>query len=129
MKAIFYDRKNKREVSSEELMSINFTQTFATVDSDDATVPTGRRICPESGERMNFTQFADAFASGHFDQLAFVNHTPDWYSWEEEKNPLALFQSEQQISSLGYKDDVCPDYLNWNLHCNLQDLIFLRLED
>jgi hypothetical protein len=34
MKAIFYDRKNKREVSSEELMSANLKEEYAVVDGN-----------------------------------------------------------------------------------------------
>jgi hypothetical protein len=35
MKAIFYDRKNKRQVSSDELMSINFVEVYMVSDSDE----------------------------------------------------------------------------------------------
>jgi hypothetical protein len=123
MKAIFYDRKNKREVSSSELMEINLVQTFVTVDSDDLMVPTGRRICPSGGERMDFIQFKDALESGCFDRF------PDWYSWEEEKNPIALHQTDKCIGSLGYKSNICGKYQNWDLWCNIEDLVLLRFEE
>ena len=35
MKAIFYDRKNKREVSSDQLNNINLVETYLTVDADE----------------------------------------------------------------------------------------------
>ena len=35
MKVIFYDRKNKREVSNEQLMSINFVEVYMVCDSDE----------------------------------------------------------------------------------------------
>ena len=34
MKAIFYDRKNKREVSSDDLQLINLIEEFVSVDGD-----------------------------------------------------------------------------------------------
>ena len=34
MKAVFYDRKNRQEVSNEQLMSINFVRSFAAVDDE-----------------------------------------------------------------------------------------------
>ena len=34
MKAVFYDRKNKREVTSEQLMSANLIEEYLVVDSD-----------------------------------------------------------------------------------------------
>ncbi len=35
MEAIFYDRKNRRQVSSSELMSINFVEVYMVADSEE----------------------------------------------------------------------------------------------
>ena len=39
-----------------------------------------------------------------------------------------LVIATRKVSAYGYKSPKCPDYCNWDFHCNLQDLIFLRLE-
>ena len=35
MKAVFYDRKNKRQVTSEELMSTNLVEVYTVCDSEE----------------------------------------------------------------------------------------------
>lgn len=129
MNAIFYDRKNKREVSSSQLMEIKLTQTFITVDSDDTKIPTGRRVSPETGERMTYIQFKDAFERGHFNQSALEDHNPNWYSWEEEMNSLAMHHADRAIGTLGYKSENCHSHRNWDLWCNIEDLVLLRFEE
>lgn len=39
-----------------------------------------------------------------------------------------MFVAEEQISEFGYKSNNCPDYMNWDNHCNYADLVFLRFE-
>lgn len=73
MKVVFYDRKNLREVTNTELISINLTQ-----------------------ERLV---------------------DPDGYC------------TVDTIGTLGYKSKYCPSYKNWDLWCNLVDLVVLRIED
>ena len=37
MKVIFYDRKNRQEVSNEQLMNINLVRSFAAIDDEGYT--------------------------------------------------------------------------------------------
>lgn len=46
MKAVFYDRKNKCEVSSDQLMSINLIEEYLVTDCDDSPAP-GQPFSPE----------------------------------------------------------------------------------
>jgi hypothetical protein len=116
MIAIFYDRKNKRNVTSDELMKINLKQDIAVIDTDDDMVATGRRINPES--------FEPEYRPNEKD--------PDykiWVTWEEEKTPLKIYHREESIAELGYKSEKCQKHCNWDLYTNLNDLVFLYLEE
>lgn len=89
MKAIFYDRRNKQEVSSDKLMPINLIEEYVTVDGDG---------CPD--------------------------HTP--------YNPKKFdsLVTRKTLGELGYLDGRKQDHISyWNIWTNLNDLVFLRLEE
>jgi len=116
MKAIFYDRKNKRDVSSDELHSTKVVREIAVGDSQDGYIPTGRRLRPETNEPYTKEEFNTAVGQG------------DWELWPEEKTPRVLYLREDLISDLCYKSENCPSYCNWDLDTTINDLVFLRLE-
>jgi hypothetical protein len=130
MIAVFYDRKNKREVNSKQLMSINLVQSLATGDSDDKMIATGRRYAYDS-----HGNFETPRTHKEFDQLAsddeFFRNAgcPAWESLKEEKTPIVLYLKDQVIGEIGYKSEKCGEHQNWDLYTTLNDLVFLRLED
>ena len=125
MKAIFYDRKNKREVSSDELHSTKLIREIAVGDSQDESIPTGRRLRPETNEPYTTEEFETAVDRGHVVSLAV---DLEWEMWPEEKTPRVLYLREDLISDLCYKSENCPSYCNWDLDTTINDLVFLRLE-
>lgn len=131
MIAIFYDRKNKREVTSEQLQGTNYVETYAVGDDDDEYIPTGRKTCPGTFESFTREQFDRALAEGHFNQRIFDMAEPDdgitWEKMKDEMTPRVLYLRERQIADLHYKSENCPSHLNGDLHCMTSDLIFLRL--
>ena len=122
MKAIFYDRKNKREVSNDQLMPINLVEEYAGVDSDGPFVSTGLRLV--HGEILSEENFHEAKAKGFFKEEALI-----WEKLPEVKNPKVFYPQSRQVSSLGYKSEKCSQHLNYDLHTNLENLVFLRLEE
>lgn len=125
MKAIFYDRKNKREVASDKIMRTRFVRYLATGD-DEETVPSGRRMDPDSYECLTEEEF------NKFVDRGFIptENKDDWKNkWKPEYVAAYLHLSEELIADLCYKSEKCPEYNNWDLHTTLNDLVFLRLED
>lgn len=131
MKVIFYDRKNKREVSSEDLHSTKVIREIAVGDSNDDMVETGRRLCPITNEAFTLASFLDFIKTGKFKewQQGREVKVEDWEHWKKEKTPCVLYLREQLISDLCYKSENCPSYCNWDLDTTLNDLVLLRLED
>ena len=125
MKAIFYDRKNKRDVSSDELHSTKLIREIAVGDSQDESIPTGRRLRPETNEPYTKEEFETAVDRGHVVSLAV---DLEWEMWPEEKTPRVLYLREDLISDLCYKSENCPSYCNWDLDTTINVLVFLRLE-
>lgn len=122
MIVIFYDRANNREVSSKELMSINLVETIAVGDTDEPWVPTGRRyVQSPCGEAVT----EECYKHMDREDLEDVK----WEDLKEEKTPMVLFLKEKKLATLGYKSKDCPKHQNWDRHTNLNDLVFLRLED
>ena len=125
LKAVFYDRKNKREVTSEELHPTRYVQSIAVGDRDDAMQPTGRKINPLTLEPFTREQFDQALLTEYFKDSGDPN--PEWPSWSAEKTPTVLYLLEELIADLCYKSEKCPQHQNWDLHTTLSDLVFLRL--
>jgi len=124
LKVIFYDRKNNREVSNEQLMFINLVEYVAVGDKDDEFVPTGRRISPVTSESLSLDSFNEV------QQALDPNFIgEDWNMWKEEKTPKVLHLKEKLVSNLGYKSENCPNYQNWDLYTTIDSLVFLRFED
>jgi hypothetical protein len=47
--------------------------------------------------------------------------------WQgQEKHPL--YYQEEKIGTLGYKSENCPGYQNFDLFCNVEDLVFLDIQ-
>jgi len=127
-KAIFYDRRNKREVSSDELVLTKLVQSIAVGDSDDEYVPTGRRLNKEwTGEPFTKEQFDEAKAAGHFDNNRYEANIT-WESMEIETTPRVLYLVNELMADLCYKSEKCPDYINGDIYTMTNDLVFLRLE-
>lgn len=118
MKVIFYDRKNKREVSNEELIPTRLIQNIAIIDDDDSLVPTGRRL----------TGRGDAYTKEEYFNFITVRELPLWEDMKIEKTPIVLHTREQLIADLFYRSETCPSYVNGDLYCTITDLVFLRLE-
>lgn len=125
MIAIFYDRKNKREVTSEQLMPTKYVEYVATGDNDDL-IPTGNRVHRESLEFFSKDEFESAKSSGHFNQ--FDNKDPKWEEQLEEKTPRIIYLREKLIADLCYKSENCPSHRNWDLYTTIENLLLLRLE-
>ena len=136
MKAIFYDRKNKREVTSEELKPTKLVHYLAVGDSDDDFIPTGRRLNPYSGEPMDENSFNQAKKEGWLtnaeevfkDKEDPIEGYYDFSTWKEELTPRHLILQETLLATLFYKSENCPKYLNGDLYTNENDLVFIRLE-
>lgn len=122
MKTIFYDRKNKRNVSSDELMSTKLVQQIAVGDDQDV-VPTGLRYHPITQEPLSYEDFIEL---GKCDE-GWRNSA--WETLRLEKVPRALQLTSQLLADLCYKSENCPSYVNGDLYCLTNDLVFLRLED
>lgn len=124
MLVVFYDRKNRCEVRSDKLMSINFVRHFLVGDKDEMT-PTGRRWVPTDaipdGEPMLQHNYVKLAKSG--------KKLPPWNTLKEELTPYAPKLAEVVIGTVGYKSSACPSYQNWDLFCTESDLVFVRLED
>ena len=41
----------------------------------------------------------------------------------------SAFPSDKKVASLGYKSKHCPEHQNWDTYCNLEDLVFLDVEE
>lgn len=78
MIVVFYDRKNRREVTNEQLMPIKLVREV-------------------------------------------------WLGCSQDPDQDCLVTED--VATLGYKSEECPNYKNWDLYCNYTDLIFLRLEE
>jgi hypothetical protein len=130
MIAVFYDRKNRRNVTSDQLHSTKFVQMQAVGDDDDEFVPTGRRMA--GWESFTREEFDRALADGHFKQPTIADdYPPEGPTWEklpEEKTPIVLYLKEHLIADLCYKSENCPSHHNWDLCCMISDLVFIRLE-
>lgn len=84
--AIFYDKKNHREVKLSELGTTRIGNAIVTHDEDQ---PSPKRKA----------------------DLSLIIFT------EEIKDQLC------------YKTEDCPEFCNWDMHLDQNDLIFLRIED
>ena len=124
MIAVFYDRKNRREVRSDELTGVNVVRNILVGDDDDM-VPTGRRYVPTravpEGELMFPRMYQETF--GQETGAAPFN------SFKEEETPFGPKLHEAVIGTLGYKSKECPKEQNWDLFCTENDLAFLRMEE
>ena len=139
MIAVFYDRKNNRNVTNVELVRTKLIQEIAVVDSDDDFAPTGRRINPYSGECLSKTDFDFSLANGYLAYAADFHKSElksipdedyyDFSKWKEEKTPIVVYPTEQLLADLAYKSDKCPSYCNHDVHTTITDLVFLYLED
>lgn len=125
--AVFYDRKNKREVKSTDLMTINLVDNYASIDTDDRFVETGRRIIPESFEPVTHEQYLSMKKDGDYAKC-FKTDLPEWDLLKKEKTPIVLYPIEIQLANIGYKSENCPSNANWDLFCKDTDLVFLRFE-
>ncbi len=126
MKAVFYDRKNKREVSSEELKATRLVKSIAIGDDDDEKVPTGRRLS-KHGTPFTKEQFDDSKEKGHFKQCGY-DLEPTWESFKIERTPFVLHLVDEVIADLFYRSPECPKHINGDLYTTVNDLVFLRLE-
>lgn len=86
MIVLFYDRKNKRQVRSDELISIKLHRTIVVCD-DDELEWTGRRQNPETFEYL-----------GPEYRTQFQN----WLNWEKEMVVKYPYPSMEKIGSFGY---------------------------
>lgn len=126
--SIFYDKKNKREVSSSALCFINLVEDYAVIDSDDSFIETGRRIIPDTFEPITLDQYLSAKKDGYFVDL-FPESIPEWDSLKKEMTPIVLYPKERLIANIGYKSENCPSHANWDFYCQDTDLVFLRFEE
>lgn len=126
MNVLFYDRKNKQQVNSNELLRINFVETYATVDADDTFIVTGRRFLPLQLESITHEQYLEMEKTKDYEN-SFQCKLPTWDSLKKEKTPMVIYHHERVISNVGYKSKKCPKHQNWDLHCHESDLIFLSL--
>ena len=126
MNVLFYDRKNKRKVSSKDLMKINLIENYATIDTDDTFIETGRRILPLTCESITHEQYKEILNNDDYKNSYNVD-LPRWDDLAIEKTPIVLYNHERVISNVGYKSDHCPKNQNWDLHCQESDLVFLEL--
>lgn len=102
MIAIFYDRKNRRVVRSDQLVQ---TSVVAEVIQGDSQDP------PESFKDLEWewVSFDESEGGGG-------THLPGRLSWHTI-----------QLGTLGYKSPNCPKHLNYDLYCSEADLVFLEL--
>jgi hypothetical protein len=127
MEAVFYDRKNKREVKASELMDIKLVQHLVACD-DQELVPSERKIIHRSfrgkevPEVINYGTFLKLRQSKEIDRFT------EWSDLPSEKIVKYGFPVEQTLGEYGYKSEECPSYMNWDKHCMLTDLVFLRFE-
>ena len=126
--AVFYDRKNKREITTNELMLTRLVQSVAVGDDDDDYVPTGRRKHGPWGGSFTEEGFYEAKKRGYFKQCGEDDTNVTWESLKHEMTPTVLYLKEQQIADLCYKSDKCPDYINGDVYTTTNDLVFLRFE-
>ncbi len=125
MKVIFYDRKNKREVSNEDLVYSPLVKEICVADSEEMIL-SGRRFHPRTREPFTKEQFDESVTSGYFKNQ---NLNTEWDKWKQERVATYIHVVEEQIATLSYKSENCPKFCNHNLDCNLEDLIFLRLDE
>ncbi len=125
MIALFYDKKNKRQVTSDQLMKINYVENYATIDTDGEYVNTGRKILPNSFEAITLDQYNRIKKDKYYEE-SFQCELPKWDDLENEKTPIVVYAHERVVSNIGYKSEKCPKHANWDLHCLESDLIFLN---
>lgn len=131
MKAIFYDRLNRREVSSEQLMETKCVRYICVGDNDER-LPSGRK----TGDGFEYITFDDfvryynhGYYTGIYDKgLTLIELKNIWFKWEDELICKYPHLTEQALYTLGYKSENCPKELNFDLNTNVSELIFLRLE-
>lgn len=102
MIAIFYDRRNKLMVRSDQLVPTNCVAEVLQGDSQEGSYlnkPISELLEPEKGRD----------AEGEYEY------------------PGALTWHTIQIATLGYKSESCPGYMNFDKQCSLSDLVFLEL--
>lgn len=123
--AVFYDKKNKREVKSIELMKIKLIRNLVGCD-DQEVKPSDRRYLPnnEYREIMDESGFESCVKHGIIQREDY----PPFTEWEQEKVVVYGYPTEQIISDIGYKSEKCPSFCNWDNHCMESDLVFLRFE-
>jgi len=97
MKAIFYDRKNKLEVTSEQLKPIKLVRNQLCYDHDH---------------------------EGALDSLP-----PGADMSQGDPRLEGFYVRSEPVAELGYRSEKCPTYVNWDLSCNLSDLVFLKLDE
>jgi hypothetical protein len=128
MKVVFYDRENKREVSSEQLMRTRVVRDIAVGDSNDM-IPTGRKLRPDTYEPLTYEVFLKEKEDEGFNlENSHQFLDKEWEQWKSEYTPRVLYLREDLLSDLAYKSENCPEYCNWDLHTNTSSLVFLRLE-
>ena len=122
MKVVFWDRKNDRQVTNEELKPIKFVEYVVCCDPDEEGEATGRRICPISGFWVeSYEEFLELCEQK-------MDMEMDWSKWIVDKRPKYLYPKEKLIACLGYKSEKCGEALNWDLTTTVNELVFLRLE-
>lgn len=116
MLVIFYDRRNRREVRSDQLMSIGLYEHILVGDPSESKA-TGRRIDPSTGQALTAEQHLD------------LNDGRCFWDWDPEMAPGPAILRERLLANIGYKSATCPSYQNWDLYCQEQDLVFVRLHE
>lgn len=121
--SVFYDKKNKREVKSSDLMHTNVIRNLVSCDPEEDVFPSGRRISPD-GEPMTKTQY------DYYEQKGYMKDSdhPPFDQWKEELSVRYGHPKEERIGEIAYKSDKCPSYANWDMFCMTNDLVFLRFE-
>jgi len=107
MIVVFYDRKNKRIVRSNQLFSTNVVAEVIQGDSQESSM---------LKEPLNKLLESDVYVGE--DASETPTPAPGLLSWHTI-----------QLGDVGYKSEKCPSYQNWDMHCMTSDLVFLDLED
>lgn len=127
MKVIFYDRKNKREVSNDQLLMSRLGQTVLSTDSDDL-IDSDRRMNPKTYECMTMGEYLTYVREDWITKVE-IARDGEWHTWPTEKVAKYIHAADVFTDTLVYKSEDCSSYKNWDLVTSVNDLVFLRFED
>lgn len=125
---VFYDRKNKREVKSSQLMFTNCVRTLVQCDDQELQFSDRRLLYDKRhkfSEPITEEQFNTMVEHGIID----IQISGPWSHLKQEKVVKYGYPVSEQIGNIAYKSENCPSYCNWDLYCMDTDLVFLRLEE